>query len=363
MSKTKRSEIALTLEDKKSDLRAFLVVEDTLCGPGKGGLRMTPGVTLEEVKRLAKTMSWKNRLFELPFGGAKSGIVWEGGSDELKERLVRSFARKIRHLIPGTYIAGPDVSTGEREMAWIADELDCFDASTGKPADYCRQINGKRCCGLPHELGSTGFGVAVATILMAKLLNLKPAATTVAIHGFGNVGMFAAKHLLQESYKVVLLADSRGALYRNGGFKLAEIERVINDKARLSTLDGQQLSSEEFWKLPVDILIPASASDVINDNNKHQISCKLLVEGANIPITAAIEAQLESKGIVIVPDFVANGGGIISSYAELRRFTAAQMFKLVEKKITEVTGQVMTLTLSKQLSARAVALELARSRR
>ncbi len=352
-------EISLIVEDKQLGMTGFVVVESTERGPGKGGIRMTPGVTLEEVARLAHVMTWKNSLFELPFGGAKGGIVWPGGDDELKEKFVRSFARKISDIVPSKYIPGPDVSSGEREMMWIADELKNWGASTGKPADYCEA--GTKNCGLPHELGSTGFGVAVSTITTAKMIGLNPSETTVGIHGFGNVGTFAAKHLIEAGYKIVLLAGSRFALHNKGGVSLEEIENVIKRKKKLDDLPGEKLPSEEFWKVPVDILIPASVTNVINDSNKHQIKCQLMVQGGNIPMTDEIEHELHEKGIAIVPDFVANGGGIISSYAELQRMKPGGMFELVEEKITTATTRVMKESLGSKENPRKIAINIAKN--
>jgi len=354
-------EIYLTVEDKELGMTGFLVVESTAVGPGKGGLRMTPNVTIEEVARLADTMTWKNSLFELPFGGAKSGIVWPGGSDEKKEQFVRPFARQIKELVPTKYVVGPDVNSGEREMVWIADELKLWGASTGKPSDYCETKDGKKYCGLPHELGSTGFGVAISTDTTAQLLGLKPAETTVGIHGFGNVGTFAAKHLLERGYRVVLLAGSKEATYRPEGFTAEEVQSVIDRKQTLNDLPGKMLPSEEFWSTAVDVLIPASVTNVINETNFEKIESKLIVEGGNIPMTVAIEEQLHRDGVVIVPDFVANGGGIISSCAELQGSTPKEMFALVTEKITRATTEVMEKSISASHYARDVALKLAKA--
>ncbi|MCR4308051.1 MAG: hypothetical protein NUV80_05815 [Candidatus Berkelbacteria bacterium] len=354
-------EIYVTVEDKKLGMTGFLVVESTEVGPGKGGMRMTSNVTIGEVERLADTMTWKNSLFELPFGGAKSGIVWNGGSDGLKEQFVRSFARKIKEYIPSKYVAGPDVNSGEKEMVWIADELKRWDSSTGKPSDYCETKDGKKFCGLPHELGSTGFGVAIAVETTAKLLNLDPTATTVGIHGFGNVGTFAAKHLCERGYKIVLLAGSKEATYRPGGFKASEIQDVIDKKQTLNDLPGKKLSQEKFWSTPVDVLIPASVTNVINETNFETIQSRLIVEGGNIPMTVPIEEQLHRRGKVIVPDFVANGGGIISSYAELQGLSPDQMFKLVEEKISRTTNEVMTKSIANSHYSRDVAIKLAKA--
>jgi len=364
-------EIYVTVEDKKLGMTGFLVVESTEVGPGKGGMRMTSNVTLEEVARLADTMTWKNSLFELPFGGAKSGIVWPpsaeasagkpGGSDELKEKFVRSFARKIKEYIPGKYVAGPDVNSGEREMKWISEEVGRWDASTGKPSNFCETRDGKKFCGLPHELGSTGFGVAIALETTAKMMNLDPESTTVGIHGFGNVGTFAAKHLSERGYKIVLLAGSKEATYRPKGFTSEEIQDVIDKKQTFSDLPGKKLPPEKFWSTPVDVLIPASVTNVINETNFEAIRSRLIVEGGNIPMTVAIEEQLHRRGKVIVPDFVANGGGIISSYAELHGFSPDQMFKLVEEKISHATSEVMKKSMADSHYSRDVAIKLAKT--
>lgn len=354
-------EIYLTVEDKSIGMTGFLVVESTAVGPGKGGMRMTPNVTIEEVARLADTMTWKNSLFELPFGGAKSGIVWGGGSDELKEQFVRSFARQIKKYIPKQYVAGPDVNSGEQEMVWIADELKLWGASTGKPSKYCETKNGKKFCGLPHELGSTGYGVAVSTAVTAKILEMDPSKTTVGIHGFGNVGTFAAKHLLETGFKVVLIAGSKGAVYRPKGFTVAEVEAVIARNQTLADLPGQKLTDDQFWATPVDVMIPASVTNVINETNLKTIQTKLIVEGGNIPMIEDIEQQLHRHGVVIVPDFVANGGGIISSYAELQGFSPEAMFELVTDKISRATTEVMEKSISASHYARDVAIKLAKA--
>ncbi len=354
-------EIYLTVEDKKLGMTGFLVVESTAVGPGKGGMRMTANVTLNEVARLADTMTWKNSLFELPFGGAKSGIVYSGESEEKKEELVRTFARKLKDFVPNKYIFGPDVNSGEQEMVWIADELRLWGASTGKPSKYCETKNGQKFCGLPHELGSTGYGVAVATSVTAKILEMDPKETSVGVHGFGNVGTFAAKHLLESGFNVVLIAGSKGAVYRPKGFTLAEIEAVIARSQTLADLSGKKLTDDQFWSTQVDIMIPASVTNVINETNFQTIQAKLIVEGGNIPMTEDIEQQLHRHGKVIVPDFVANGGGIISSYAELQGFSPEAMFKLVKEKISLATTEVMEKSISASHYARDVAIKLAKT--
>ena len=163
-------EYVIEVYDPKIGMEGFLVIDNTTLGLGKGGIRMTPNVTKEEVFRLARVMTWKNSLAGIPFGGAKAGIVWRGGNDELKQEFIRSFARMIKPFVPKKYIPGPDVNTTEKEMALIAEEIGDWKGATGKPSDYCYKNpkTGKKICGLPHELGSTGFGVAHATSVAAE---------------------------------------------------------------------------------------------------------------------------------------------------------------------------------------------------
>jgi glutamate dehydrogenase (NAD(P)+) len=347
-------EYVVEVYDPIVGMRGFLVVDNTALGLGKGGIRMTPNVTLEEVKRLARTMTWKNALAGIPFGGAKAGMVWQGGNDVQKKAHVQSFARALAHLIPHKYIAGPDVNSGEKEMAWFAQAAGTLKASTGKPA---------KMKGLPHELGSTGFGVAHSARVAAQIAGIKLKGATVAIEGFGNVGTFAFKFLTQMGAKVVAVSDSRGGVYSEKGLNQAALHKV--KKAGKSVKDypgGKALTHDKFWALPVDILVPAAVTDVINDKNKKKIRAKMIVEGSNIPMKERIEKELHHKGIIIVPDFVANAGGVISSYAEYKGMTPKQMFKLVQNKVVAATKAVMTESIKKKRYPREVAMELAQKK-
>jgi glutamate dehydrogenase/leucine dehydrogenase len=347
-------EYVLTVYDSKLGIEGFLVIDNTVLGPGKGGIRMSPSVTAEEVSRLARAMTWKNAVFELPFGGAKSGIVWPGGSLELKKQFVESFARKIAPFTPGLYIAGPDVSTGEREMEWFVEATGSRQTATGKPA---------RIGGLPHELGSTGYGVAEAARVAVEVKGMDIGKTTVAIEGFGNVGTFAFKFLKGMGAKIIAVADSRGGVYNENGleenelFELKKSGHSVGDSKQ-----GRKISRDEVFGTEVDVLIPASVTDVINDGNKNEIKAKILVEGANIPMRENIEEELWKKGILIVPDFIANGGGVISSYAEHQGCDKEQMFEMIREKITKATDEVLKESLKKKENPRRVALEIARER-
>ncbi len=388
-------ELIVKVYNKKIGVEGFLVIDNTALGLGKGGVRMTPNVTVEEVARLARTMTWKNALAGIPFGGAKAGIVWparqslgpdariagsagipfsvggKGGSQKEKMAVVQHFAKEISLLIPKKYIAGPDVGTGETEMAWFVGATGNWKSATGKPANLCMKVFGKKGekCGIPHEFGSTGWGVAQSTKVAAEMLGINIKGATVAIHGFGNVGTFAYTYLTDMGAKVVLIADKDGAVYSAKGFDMAIMKDIIKNKkpvtaykTALPAQAGKKIKPEDFWKIPVDILIPASVTDVIHDKNKKFIRAKLIVEAGNIPMQERIEEELFKRGIMFVPDFVANAGGVISSYAEYRGYNPKKMFDTVKDKIIKTTAAVVKKSLRDKKNPRKVALELAKRR-
>lgn len=358
-------EYVVKVYDPKIGMEGFLVIDNTTLGPGKGGIRMSADVTQEEVLRLARTMTWKNALAEIPFGGAKAGIVWPGGSDELKKQHMQSFARLIKLFTPKKYIAGPDVNTGEKEMQWFMEATGNWRSVTGKPANICMKFFGKpgEKCGIPHEFGSTGFGVAQAVAETAKALNININGARIAIHGFGNVGTFVYMHLLEMGAKIVAIADKSGAIFNDNGLDDKEIQKIIKNKSLLSECKKcSRISDKEFWKIPVDFLIPASVTDVINETNKNDIKAKVIIEAGNIPMRENIERELFQKGIFILPDFVANAGGVVSSYAEYRGYNPKKMLELVERKIRKSTRLVLRESIKTKKNPRDIAFELARKK-
>jgi glutamate dehydrogenase/leucine dehydrogenase len=352
--------------DPVTGMQGILVVDNTALGPGKGGIRMAPGITEEEVFRLARTMTWKNALADIPFGGAKAGIVFDPKTQHGDKRaFIQAFARSIHLLTPKRYIAGPDVNTGESEMQAFVEATGNWRTATGKPANYCMAVFGKQGekCGIPHEFGSTGFGVAEATKIAAEVSIGGISGATVSIHGFGNVGTFAYQYLTEMGARIVALADHTAAIYSEGGFNAAQIKTIISERKTLSAYrGGEQLEAERFWGIPADILIPASVTDVINPSNKDSIRARIIVEAGNIPMREPVERELTERGILIVPDFVANAGGVISSYAEYRGYNPKQMFELVRRKITKTTKTVLTKAMRGDRFVRDVALELAQDR-
>jgi len=357
-------ENVIRIYDPKIDMEGFLVIDNTLAGPGKGGLRMTPDITVEEVARLARAMTLKNVLADVPFGGAKAGIIWKGEKDdlELKEKYVRSFARALKPFLGKRYISAPDVNVGKREIRWLIDESGDWNAATGKPVDLCTRRGFKKICGIPHELGSTGFGVAHSTRQAMEVLGMDIKGARVAIHGFGNVAMFAHKFLTEMGAKTVAISNSRYSFFEEGGLDNNFLDSVISGEKNLDDYPGEKHFLESFWEIESDVLIPASVTDVINESNKDKIKTKLIVEGANIPMKEDIEDELFQRGVMIVPDIIANSGGVISSYAEYMGMSESQMFKLVEEKITSITKEIIEKSMREKSNPRDIAMQIALER-
>ena len=352
----------LQVYDPRTKMRGVVVIDNTALGPGKGGIRMTPTVDVDEVFRLARTMTWKCALAGLPFGGAKSGI--QANVKELtreqKKAVVQAFSRALKPVCPKLYIAAPDINTAEEEMRWFAEANGSWKSCTGKPANFC--IDGKK-CGIPHEYGSTGFGVAHSAAVAVEHLGKDVKGMTVAIEGYGNVGTFAAKHLSDFGAKIVAVSDSKGCIYNPDGI---DVKKLFEVKQKAGTVTeyrpGEVRAGKEIFELPVDMLIPAAQADVINKYNVDKVKAKIIVEAANIPMTPDMEEILYKNGVLIVPDFVANAGGVISSYAEYRGYEPKQMFKLVETKIRKNTKEVLGRARHDGIQPRDAGMRMARER-
>lgn len=352
-------ELIFDVYDPATKLRGFTVIDNTALGPAKGGIRMTPTVSIDEVGRLARAMTWKCALADLPFGGGKSGIVADPKtlSPEKKHDLIAAFGRASRPIAPSKYIAAPDMNTAEGEMETFAKANGSLKSCTGKPATLCLKPGVG--CGIPHEVGSTGFGVYHATLVAAQHLGIKTKGMTVAIEGFGNVGSFTAKFLSEAGAKLVAVSDSQGVIYNLKGLDFKELSSVKEKtKSVINYTPGKKLKNEEIFELNVDVLIPSALPDVVHKDNADKVKAKIIVEAANIPMTLDIEQQLYERGILVVPDFVANAGGVISSYAEYKGKTVSDMFPLVEEKIKKNTKLVLDNAKKKKCPAREAAMDI-----
>ncbi len=351
----------LEVFDRKTGMHGFTVIDNTALGPGKGGIRMTPSVSIEEVAKLARTMTWKNALAELPFGGAKSGIIADDRklTGKQKDAIIAAFSKAIKPICPSLYIAGPDINTAEHEMEVFAKANGDYRSCTGKPKNLCIDYS----CGIPHELGSTGYGAHHAALVAAKFIGMNIKNASVAIEGFGNVGTFAAQFLAEKGAKIIAVSDSKGCIYNKNGLN---IKKLLGAKQKTGSVvnysDGKVIDGNKIFELKADILMPAARPNVITASNYGKVKAKIIVEGSNIPIPEDIEAKLHKKGVLVVPDFVANAGGVISSYIEYMGGKATDVFQLIEKKITRNTRIVLEHSKKQKITPREAALEIAKKR-
>ncbi|MDK2785658.1 MAG: glutamate dehydrogenase [Thermotoga sp.] len=318
-------------------------------GPAKGGIRYHPDTNLDEVKALAFWMTWKTAVMNLPFGGGKGGVRVDPkklSRSEL-ERLSRRYFSEIQIIIgPHNDIPAPDVNTNADVMAWYMDTYSmnvgytALGVVTGKPVD----LGGSK-----GREEATGRGVKVCAGLAMDVLRIDPKKATVAVQGFGNVGQYAALLISQElGSKVVAVSDSRGGVYNPEGFDVEELIRYKLEEGTVSTYPkGEKISNEELLQLDVDVLVPAALENAIHEGNAEKIKAKIVVEGANGPTTPEADEILNRRGILVVPDILANAGGVTVSYFEwvqdLQEFfwDLDQIRNALEKMMREAFSDVM----------------------
>ncbi|MDZ7773735.1 MAG: Glu/Leu/Phe/Val dehydrogenase [Balneolaceae bacterium] len=296
----------------------YRVIHDNVLGPSKGGLRYAPDVTLDEVKALAAWMTWKCAIVNVPFGGAKGGIRCnpnELSKAEL-ERLTRRFTTNMVEIFgPDRDIPAPDMNTNEQVMAWIMDTY-----SMNVQRTETAVVTGK-----PIILGgshgrkeATGRGVVTVTLGALNRLGILPNKCTVAVQGFGNVGSISAKLMYEQGARVIAVSDVSGGYYRRDGLDIpAMMEYALNNNNALQGYpDAEPISNEELLQLECDVLIPAAKEDQIGRHNADKIRARIIAEGANGPVTANADSILEDNGIMVIPDILANAGGVTVSYFE-----------------------------------------------
>ncbi len=286
-------------------------------GPGKGGVRYHPGVSLDDMKALAMSMSWKCALIGTPFGGAKGGVRCDPRalSDGELERLTRRYASELAPIIgPTRDILAPDLNTGEREMAWI---MDTYSTLVGSPTATC--VTGKPVTvgGSEVRRSATGVGVAHLVKVGARAYGLKEP-VRVAVAGYGEVGRTVAELVsAAEGFRVVGVSDIGGGLYDGSGLALDEIATTMNHCGGVAEADvGEPIPRDALVGVPCDVLVPAATTAMINADNAKHVQARLVVEGANNPTTAAADAVLAERGIEVIPDILANAGGVIASHYE-----------------------------------------------
>ena len=341
----------LFLHEPRVGLEAIVVVDNVSCGPAIGGLRMAIDVTVEEVFRLARAMTLKNAAAGLAHGGAKSGIIHDSEcSNERKEELVRTFARMIRGL--DEYIPGPDMGTNEECMAWVLDEI-------GRAVGLPRVVGG-----IPlDEIGATGLGVAVAAEVAAPAAGFALEGARVAVQGYGAVGRHAARFLADRGARLVAASDSRGATTNPEGLDLDGLSRHKLGGGRVHEFaGGKALDRDALIGVECDIWIPAARPDVLREDNVARLRASLVLQGANIPATDAAEAWMHENGILCIPDFIANAGGVICAATEYHGGTEGQARAAIEERVRGNTTETLERAERGSLLPRAAAVEMARSR-
>lgn len=331
-------------------LKGVLVVDNVATGPSIGGLRMAPDVSTEECFRLARAMTMKNAAAGLPHGGGKSVLY---GDPRMavgkKETLIRAMACALRDV--SEYILAPDMGTDEECMAWIKDEIDRV---VGLP----REIGG-----IPlDELGATGWGISHVADIAVKECDFELAGARMVVQGFGAVGTHSARFLAEKGAVLVGSCDSRGGVYNPEGLDVEALIKLKKDGRSVAEYEGgDSIDRNAVIDIECDIWIPAARPDVITGENVDRLKTKLIISGANIPITMDAEKTLHEKGILVVPDFIANAGGVICAAMEYKKVPRSIAFKAIAEKVTENTEQVLGEARREGILPREAAVRLATS--
>ena len=293
-------------------LTGYRVQHSSARGPRKGGIRFHQDVDLDEVRALASLMTWKTALIDVPFGGAKGGVAIDPATLTTieKEEVIRRWTRSLVHVL-GHHrdIPAPDMGTDARTMAWLMDEfhrLEGFQPAcvTGKPVELF---------GAPGREEATGRGVAQIAAATLEKSDVKVKGATVAIQGFGNVGRYAALVCQELGMKVIAISDVSGGIVDKKGIDIASI---FMHKTLADVQAEERIGASEVLEIKCDVLIPAALGGVINEENMGRINADFIIEGANQPITSAADRELRLQGVLIVPDILANSGGVMGSYFE-----------------------------------------------
>jgi glutamate dehydrogenase (NAD(P)+) len=347
----------------------YRVLYNTSRGPAKGGIRFDLQVTLEEVKALAAWMTWKCAVVNIPFGGAKGGVVCdphEMSAAEL-ERLTRRYTAGIIQILgPDSDVPAPDVNTNERVMAWIMDTYSMHVGHTttavvtGKPVEMGGSLGRRE---------ATGRGCMIVTKEALTHLGMPVEGTTVAVQGFGNVGSVAAQLLHREGCKIVAIGDRHASIYDKNGI---DVDDAIAYAAKHKSLDGYSkgeiISSNELLTLDVDVLLPAALENVITTRNAGSIRARVICEGANGPTTAAADSILDENGVFVIPDILANAGGVTVSYFEWVQDRGGYFWteQLVNERLRDIMvnsfQDVLKLSKQHKVNMRTAAYMLAISR-
>ena len=365
-SSVKKIIVSLPISMDDGSIKVFegyRVIHSNILGPSKGGLRYDPSVNLNEVTALAAWMTWKCAVVDIPYGGAKGGICCDPKQMSLSEleRLTRAYTQSMNDIFgPDKDIPAPDVGTGPDQMAWLMDEY-----SRSRGVTINAVVTGKPIIlgGSAGRIEATGRGVMVATLAALTKNKINPFNSKVAIQGFGNVGSWAAILLKERGCNVVAISDISGGYYDEKGIDIGKAIQYRNENQ--GTLEGfkeaTKISNEELLKLNVDVLIPAALENAITEKNVNSIKAKVIVEGANGPTSHEADSIIEKKGIVAVPDILANAGGVIVSYFEWVqnrlgfKWTKSRVYRRSDSIIKQSFNNVYSISKKYKVSLRTAA--------
>lgn len=365
-------QVQVPIEMDSGELHTFIgyrVQHDNSRGPMKGGLRFHQEVDLDEVRSLAALMTWKTAVVNIPYGGAKGGVAVDPrklSSSEL-ERLSRKFIDQIHDVVgPDTDIPAPDMGTGAEVMAWIMNQYAKYHGFspavvTGKPVELY---------GIPGREEATGRGVGILLLKLLSRLGRRPQDTSVAIQGFGNVGSHTAKFLASAECKILAVSDLSGGYYRAEGLDVADVLRYSLDHR--GSLDGykeaEHITNQQLLELEVDVLIPAALGGVLRAENVERVRAPIIVEAANLPVWPEADKILHERGVVILPDILANAGGVTVSYfewAQNRQYYSWDVNRVrqeLDRVLADAFERVWELSTERQVSLRVAAFMVGISR-
>ena len=327
-----------------------MIIDNVAIGPAIGGTRMAPDVTTEECFGLARAMTLKNAAAGLRHGGAKSVIAADPGLPIAdKQRLMRAFARGVAELTE--YIPGPDMGTDEQCMAWVYDEIG---RAVGLPAELG---------GIPlDEIGATGFGLAASIDVAAARIGMDLRGARLAVQGFGAVGIHAARFLAQRGCILVAAADSGGGIVDPHGLDVDALARIKGHGSVTTSPDGEPIDRDAIVGVECDIWIPAARPHVLHAGNVDTVTAEIVAQGANLPATPEAEARLHERGVLVLPDIVANAGGVICGAIEYAGGTKADALRTIDERIRANTKAMLDRAEADGWSPREAALEGARRR-
>jgi glutamate dehydrogenase (NAD(P)+) len=350
------------VSDARTGMRGVLVIDNTARGMGKGGTRMSPTVSVKEVARLARNMTWKWAGVDLFYGGAKAGIQADPVAAS-KEDVLRAFARALRNEVPEEYVFGLDVGLTEADAAIMLDEADGRAGAVGTPHALG---------GLPYDqLGVTGHGVAETVDAAAQFAGLSTSSLSASIQGFGAVGAATARRLDELGATMVAVSTSQGGLYNPDGLDVAQLLALRNEYGDALVnyySDAKPLTAGEELTVAADVLVPAALQDAIDAELARTLPARILVEGANLPSSAEAQQILHDRGVIVVPDFIANAGGVVAAavamdcrYSGIRPEPAA-VFDSISTKLRASTLETLNGSKQQGLTTHHVARATAQAR-